>query len=125
MNSYRFIGFETTNRLKERFTMVRGQHVRRAVRLMVVCAVGLMANGLIGNALVERIRAEVVEESVKVYGAVQASVVALENAEGHGTGIILDKTGRVLTNAHVVSSPLPFHCKADLRNGKNFETVTF
>jgi tetratricopeptide (TPR) repeat protein len=66
------------------------------------------------------------ETAVEVFKKVQGSVVALSNLEGSGTGIILDKTGLILTNAHVVNSPLPYKCKVDVikRGGKSV-TVTF
>jgi len=65
------------------------------------------------------------EEAVKVYKDVQACVVSLQNIEGTGTGMLLDRTGLILTNAHVVASPLPFTCKVDLRRGGKYQTVTF
>ena len=65
------------------------------------------------------------EEAVSVYHSVQGSVVALENIEGSGTGILLDATGLILTNAHVVASPLPYKCKADVRRGGKPATATF
>jgi len=65
------------------------------------------------------------EIGAKVYREVQGCVVALENLEGSGTGIFLDNTGLILTNAHVVASPLPFRCKAEVRHGREIETVTF
>jgi tetratricopeptide (TPR) repeat protein len=36
------------------------------------------------------------------------SVVAVRNQEGYGSGVILDEKGLILTNAHVILSPLPF-----------------
>ena len=65
------------------------------------------------------------EEAVRVYRDVQGCVVALENMEGSGTGIVLDTTGLILTNAHVVASPLPYECKVDLRRASQSQTVTF
>ena len=44
----------------------------------------------------------------KAFKRVAPSVVSLENEEGSGTGIVLDKNGLILTNAHVVASPIPF-----------------
>lgn len=54
------------------------------------------------------------EDSVRVFRDLQPSVVSLQNAEGSGTGIIIDASGLILTNAHVVISPLPFKCVADV-----------
>ncbi|HEV3417700.1 MAG TPA: trypsin-like peptidase domain-containing protein [Pirellulales bacterium] len=84
----------------------------------------VLTASIVAVALAGRARAQE-EESVKVYNQVQASVVLLENVEGHGTGIVLDRSGLILTNAHVVASPLPFHCRADVRKGTNYETVTY
>ena len=57
--------------------------------------------------------------AVKVYNRVSPSVVSLANIEGSGTGVILNDEGFILTNAHVVASPLPYKCKIDLMvNGK-------
>jgi S1-C subfamily serine protease len=57
------------------------------------------------------------EDSVRVFRDLQPSVVSLQNAEGSGTGIIIDASGLILTNAHVVISPLPFKCVADAISG--------
>jgi tetratricopeptide (TPR) repeat protein len=65
------------------------------------------------------------ETAVTVYRDVQGCVVSLVNVEGGGTGIFLDQTGLILTNAHVVVSPLPFKCMADVRRGRETKTVTF
>jgi tetratricopeptide (TPR) repeat protein len=35
------------------------------------------------------------------------SVVAIRNEEGYGSGLVLDEKGTILTNAHVIVSPLP------------------
>ncbi len=61
----------------------------------------------------------------KAFRRVAPSVVSLENDEGSGTGIVLDKNGLILTNAHVVASPIPFHCDVDVRKGVDFVPVTF
>ncbi len=65
------------------------------------------------------------EEAVKVFRDVSPAVVSLDNLEGGGTGILLDATGLILTNAHVVASPLPFTCTVDLQVGGKFQPVTF
>lgn len=40
------------------------------------------------------------------------SIVAIRNAEGFGTGMVLTEKGLILTNAHVVCSPMPFYVTA-------------
>lgn len=70
-----------------------------------------------------QLRAE--EEAVEVYQKVHPSVVALSNIEGNGTGVILDQTGLILTNAHVIASPLPFKCTVDATRGGKLHKVTF
>ena len=64
------------------------------------------------------------EESEKVYKKIVRSVVSIENLEGSGTGLLLDKKGLILTNAHVVVSPFPFEVRVE--TGKDDPaTVTF
>ncbi len=65
------------------------------------------------------------EEAVKVYRDVAPSVVSLENDEGSGTGVLLDRTGLILTNAHVVASPMPLRCKVEIKSGDKVETVAY
>ena len=60
-----------------------------------------------------------------IFQIVSPSVVGLSHLEGSGTGFILDQTGLILTNAHVVSSPLPFRCLVDIRRDGKMETVSF
>ena len=45
------------------------------------------------------------EDAVRVYKQLRPSVVSLQNAEGSGTGVLLNADGLILTNAHVVTSP--------------------
>lgn len=75
--------------------------------------------------LVGRVACAETEEAVLVYREVQSSVVSLENSEGLGTGIIIDPRGLILTNAHVIMSPLPFVCKADVNRSGSTQTVEF
>jgi Tfp pilus assembly protein PilF len=65
------------------------------------------------------------EEAEKVYAAVSPSVVSLENVEGGGTGFFIDDKGLILTNAHVVASPLPFQVKAEVLKGKEKQSLVF
>lgn len=65
------------------------------------------------------------EEPVRVFRQVSPSVVELSSVSGHGTGILLNGSGLVLTNAHVVVSPVPFRGRLEVeRNGK-WETSEF
>lgn len=52
--------------------------------------------------------------SRRVWDACQVSVVRLSNEECSGTGLVVDAEGGILTNAHVVVSPLPFRVEAEL-----------
>jgi len=65
------------------------------------------------------------EEAVKVYRAVSPAVVSLSNVEGSGTGVIVGADGLILTNAHVVTSPLPFSATVDVMEGGKTREVTF
>lgn len=53
------------------------------------------------------------------------SVVGLKNSQGYGSGLILDEQGTILTNAHVIVSPLPFRVEAVVRDKDRFRSVTF
>ena len=58
------------------------------------------------------------EQAVNVFDRVEGSVVELRNALGSGTGIVLNREGLILTNAHVIASQLHFRCLASLeQNG--------
>jgi tetratricopeptide (TPR) repeat protein len=66
------------------------------------------------------------EESVEVYKKLNPSVVSLSSGEGSGTGILVNSKGAILTNAHVVTSPLPFQVQVDVAGPNNTtETLTF
>jgi tetratricopeptide (TPR) repeat protein len=63
-------------------------------------------------------------DAVKVYKKVSPSVVALKSLEGSGTGFVLEEDGLVLTNAHVVTSPLPYQIRVDVvKDGKLFPVI--
>lgn len=63
--------------------------------------------------------------AVNVFKRVSPTVVRLFNSASTGTGVVLTRQGLILTNAHVVSSPLPFQCTIEvLKDGKR-QTVTF
>ena len=65
------------------------------------------------------------EEAVEVFQTVSPSVVSLQNIEGSGTGVILDKKGLILTNAHVIVSPFPFTCTVEVNKNGRSRQVTF
>jgi len=62
------------------------------------------------------------EESIRVFEAVSPSVVTIRNLEGSATGIVLDTSGLILTNAHVVSTPLPV--EVHLEGGTVVRSIT-
>lgn len=65
------------------------------------------------------------EEPVKVFSFVSPSVVEIHSLTGSGTGFVLNSDGLILTNAHVIVSPVRFRAKMDIeRNGK-LESVEF
>ncbi len=65
------------------------------------------------------------EEPVRIFRQVSPSVVELTSVSSHGTGILLNDEGLILTNAHVVVSPVPFRAKADIQTGSGIETAEF
>ncbi len=65
------------------------------------------------------------EEAEKVYRVANPSVVGLENPEESGTGIIISEGGLILTNAHVLSSPLKYRVLVDVGAGTAKKTVVF
>lgn len=65
------------------------------------------------------------EEPVKVFRQVSPSVVELSSVSGHGTGILLNSSGLVLTNAHVVVSPVPFRARLDVEQNGKWQTAEF
>lgn len=65
------------------------------------------------------------EDAVNVFRQVGPSVVRLHNEASTGTGVILTKGGTILTNAHVVSNPLPFECTAEVMKDGTRQTVVF
>ncbi len=65
------------------------------------------------------------EDAVTVFQQVSPSVVRLHNEASTGTGVVLTKQGTILTNAHVVSNPLPFECTAEVMKDGKRQTVIF
>ncbi len=66
------------------------------------------------------------DEARKVLDAASPSVVAIANLEGHGSGMLLDEKGLILTNAHVVASPLPYqvHVEAGPKDAPRHEVYS-
>ena len=95
----------------------------RAVR--PICARGLVVAAMAFAALPSVSRAEEQEEAVKVFQTMKPSVVSISNSEGSGTGIILDKEGRILTCAHVVTSPVAYKVKIDVGTADEPKELTF
>lgn len=91
----------------------------RAESCMLPCLTGILAVLLLANPCLAQ------RSATDVFQRVSPSVVGLSNLEGSGTGIIIDRSGLILTNAHVVSSPIPFRCLVDIRRNGKMETVSF
>lgn len=53
------------------------------------------------------------------------SVVALRTAESYGSGLILDARGTILTNAHVIVSPLPMKVEAQFMENGAWRSALF
>lgn len=64
-------------------------------------------------------------EATRVFRKAGPSVVGLRNVAGNGTGVILTTDGLILTNAHVVDSPFPYKCLADVVREGELHNVTF
>lgn len=91
----------------------------RAGALTILCGLALA----IGGAGITAVAQENVAQ--RVFQIVNHSVVFLKNEQGFGTGVVLDKTGLILSNKHVVASPLPYECELDIRVGDEYKTVIF
>jgi S1-C subfamily serine protease/TolA-binding protein len=65
------------------------------------------------------------DQNTRIQKKLAPSVVAIRNPEGYGSGMILDAKGLVLTNAHVICSPLPFHVQAVGTIGTETKSLTF
>lgn len=62
----------------------------------------------------------------RVFQKISPSVVSLRSLTGSGTGFFLDDKGTILTNLHVVMSPLPYEAHVDLvGSGRKVKTVIF
>lgn len=66
------------------------------------------------------------EDSVRVYKLLSPSVVSITSAEGSGTGILVNSKGTIITNAHVITSPLPIKVHVDvLGPGDKTQSLTY
>lgn len=63
--------------------------------------------------------------SAEVFAKVSPSIVLIRDMEGHGSGVVLSATGHVLSNYHVVNTPLPLSVTARVRKNGQLTTVTF
>lgn len=61
----------------------------------------------------------------KVFQAVSPSVVLIEDGEGSGAGVVLKPDGLILTNFHVINSPLKFKVQATVKEGDKVITKIF
>lgn len=61
-----------------------------------------------------------------VFKTASPSVVLIRDAEGHGSGVVLNPKGTILTNFHVVNTPLPLEVTAEVfRHGVSQGNMTF
>lgn len=81
--------------------------------------------GTVASILLLATAGRAAEEAVQVFERIQDSVVELRNVMGGGTGIILNQDGLVLTNAHVVASPLRMECVASVEINSHRKDVVF
>lgn len=85
-------------------------HGRSVVRGLAL-TLGLLAVLAGGGA-----SARAAMSSTRIFERVSPSVVVIRDAEGFGSGIVIDKDGLILTNFHVVHSPLKKQVVATIRN---------
>ena len=81
--------------------------------------------GIVASIFFPTTIGQAAEEAVQVFERIQHSVVELRDVMGGGTGIILNRDGLVLTNAHVVASPLRMECVVSVEINSRRKDVVF
>lgn len=64
-------------------------------------------------------------EPEEIYNMVSGSVAVIRDLESHGSGIVLNREGLILTNYHVVASGLPLSISAKVQQGGKLVEKTF
>lgn len=64
-------------------------------------------------------------ERQAMFEKVGPSVVAIRNSEGYGSGFVLDEQGTILTNAHVIVSPMPHRIEAMVKAKEGLRPAFF
>jgi len=78
----------------------------------------IVASLFIGTALAQE------DAGQKVYLRIAPSVASLKSIEGSGTGFVLEEEGLILTNAHVVTSPMPYQLRVDvIKDGQTIPMI--
>ncbi len=60
-----------------------------------------------------------------VFRNASPGVVLIQDFEGHGSGVVLNRSGMILTNYHVVNTPLPLEVTAEVFRDGRKTTSTF
>ncbi|MBN1765188.1 MAG: serine protease, partial [Sedimentisphaerales bacterium] len=61
----------------------------------------------------------------RIFKSVSSSVVLIRDFESHGSGVVLDNKGKILTNYHIVNTPLPLEVTAEVIKGGRRVSMTF